>query len=59
MSENGMLILDDIHYSRAMEHAWEALKNDPRVTTSMDMYHIGILFVNKHFLKKHYKLVAG
>ena len=59
MSENGMLILDDIHYSREMEHAWEALKNDPRVTTSMDMYHIGILFVNKHFLKKHYKLVAG
>ena len=56
MSENGMMVIDDIHYSKGMEKAWNALKADERVTTSMDLYHIGILFVNKCFLKRHYRI---
>ena len=56
ISTNGMLILDDIHYSEEMERAWNELKNDERVTTSMDLYHIGLLFVNPYFLKRHYKI---
>ena len=56
ISTNGMLILDDIHYSEEMERAWNELKNDERVTSSMDLYHIGILFVNPCFLKRHYKI---
>ena len=54
LPEKGVLILDDIHYSEQMEHAWEALKNDARVTTSMDLYHVGLLFVDPHYLKRHY-----
>jgi predicted O-methyltransferase YrrM len=54
LPEKGVLILDDIHYSGQMEHAWEALKNDARVTTSMDLYHVGLLFVDPHYLKRHY-----
>ena len=56
ISENGMLVLDDIHYSEEMERAWNELKSDARVTTSMDLYHVGILFVNPCFLKRHYKI---
>lgn len=56
ISANGMLVIDDIHYSEEMEHAWRELKEDPRVTTSMDLYHAGILFVNPCFLKRHYKI---
>lgn len=56
ISENGMLILDDIHYSGEMERAWNELREDPRVTSSMDLYHIGILFVNPCFLKRHYRI---
>lgn len=56
MTEKGVLVLDDIHYSRDMERAWEALKADSRVTTSMDLYHIGLLFVDPHYLKRHYRI---
>lgn len=52
----GVLVLDDIHYSEQMERAWEELKKDARVTTSMDLYHIGLLFVDPHYLKRHYKI---
>ncbi len=56
ISPNGMLIIDDIHYSEDMERAWRELKEDQRVTSSMDLYHAGILFVNPCFLKRHYTI---
>ena len=56
LTEKGMLIVDDIHYSEQMEQAWKTLKDDARVTTSMDLYHCGVLFVDKHYLKRHYKI---
>lgn len=56
MPEKGILIIDDIHYSEEMEQAWEALKTDSRVTTSMDLYHVGILFLDPHYLKRHYTI---
>ena len=54
MSEKGVIVIDDIHYSEGMEKAWEEIKRDPRVTTTMDLYHFGILFVDPHYLKRHY-----
>lgn len=56
MTEKGVIAVDDIHYSAEMEQAWEALKADDRVTTSMDLYHVGLLFVDPHYLKRHYKI---
>jgi len=54
MNEKGVIVLDDIHYSEQMEQAWKELKDDKRVTTSMDLYHVGLLFVDPHYLKRHY-----
>ena len=56
MTEKGIIAIDDIHYSEQMERAWEELKADPRVTTSMDLYHVGLLFVDSHYLKRHYRI---
>lgn len=56
LPEKGILVLDDIHYSREMNRAWEDLQNDNRVTTSMDLWHVGLLFVDNHYLKRHYKI---
>lgn len=56
MAEKGIIAVDDIHYSTEMEHAWEQLKQDKRVTTSMDLYHVGLLLVDPHYLKRHYKI---
>ena len=54
ISAYGILIVDDIHYSEGMEKAWHAIQSDPRVTTTMDLYHMGLVFVNRQFLKRHY-----
>ena len=56
MNEKGVIVVDDIHHSEQMEQAWAALKDDARVTTSMDLYHIGLLFVDPHYLKRHYRI---
>ena len=56
MTEKGIIAIDDIHYSEDMERAWKALQQDPRVTTSMDLYHMGLLFVDTHYLKRHYRI---
>ena len=56
MAEKGIIAIDDIHYSEEMERAWKELKQDPRVTTMMDVYHMGLIFVDPHYLKRHYKI---
>lgn len=56
VTEKGIIVVDDIHYSDGMEQAWTELKADPRVTTTMDLYHCGILFVDPHYLKRHYRI---
>lgn len=56
MNGKGVIVLDDIHHSDQMERAWRELKNDARVTSSMDMYHVGLLFVDPHYLRRHYKI---
>ena len=56
MSEKGIIAIDDIHYSKEMERAWKELKQDQHVTTSMDLYHMGLLFVDTHYLKRHYRI---
>ena len=56
LNQKGVLAIDDIHYSEEMERAWQELKLDPRVTTTMDLYHLGLIFVDPHYLKRHYKI---
>lgn len=52
--EKGVIIVDDIHYSDEMERVWKSLKMNELVTTSMDLYHVGLLVVDPHYLKRHY-----
>jgi predicted O-methyltransferase YrrM len=49
---NSIFIVDDIHWSEGMEEAWEELKNNKAVTLSLDLFFIGILFVDPSFLVK-------
>lgn len=56
MSPKGIVVVDDIHYSREMYRAWEELKKDKRVTSSMDLFHVGLLFVNPYYMKRHYTI---
>ena len=54
MTEKGIIVIDDIHHSEDMDRAWKALKADELVTTSMDLFHIGLLFMDPHYLERPY-----
>lgn len=51
-----IVVIDDIHYSREMQEAWEQIKQREEVTTTMDLYDCGLVFFDPHYLKRHYKL---
>ena len=40
-----LVILDDIHWSREMEMAWEEVKQHPSVTLTIDLFYIGLVFL--------------
>ena len=54
LTEKGVLVVEGIHTSKEMEQVWAELKADSRVRSSIDVYHAGLLFVDKHYLKRHY-----
>lgn len=41
-----VFIFDDIHWSDGMTAAWEQIKKHPKVTTTIDLYMLGIVFFN-------------
>lgn len=47
LSETGFMILDDIHWSREMEAAWESIKQHSQVTCTIDLFFIGLVFFRK------------
>lgn len=54
--ENTILVFDDIHWSPAMQRAWEVIRNDPAVSVSLDLYQFGILFFRKGHSRQHFTL---
>ncbi len=53
MSENGIIIIDDIRWSDKMRKAWKEIKLHEKVGASIDLFDLGILFFNKTPEKQH------
>lgn len=49
-----ILIFDDIHWSKEMEAAWKTIKKHELVTTTIDLFFIGIVLLRKEFKEKQY-----
>ncbi|HTY12019.1 MAG TPA: class I SAM-dependent methyltransferase [Bacteroidota bacterium] len=47
LSSHALVLFDDIHWSRDMKRAWDAVKRDPRILLNSDLYQLGITIVNK------------
>jgi len=52
MREHSIIIFDDIHWSKEMEAAWEAIKKDSAISLTIDLFFIGIVFFRKEQLVK-------
>jgi len=54
ISNETVWIFDDIHWSAAMEEAWDIIKKHPSVTVTIDTFQWGIVFFRKEQEKEHF-----
>lgn len=52
-----VMVFDDIHWSEGMEEAWTKIAAHPAVTSTIDIFQMGIVFFNKNLIKKNYKVI--
>lgn len=55
---NSLFVLPNPHASIELESAWEALKNDPNVTVTVDTYHLGLIFFRSGQANQHFTIRA-
>lgn len=56
-NEYSCIIFDDIHWSEEMEAAWKKICKDDRVTLSIDLFFIGLVFFRKEFREKQHFVI--
>ncbi len=49
-----LLIFDDIYWSKDMSEAWEEIKAHPRVTVSVDLFYLGLVFLRPDQAEEHF-----
>ncbi|MBQ9143987.1 MAG: class I SAM-dependent methyltransferase [Paludibacteraceae bacterium] len=54
--DKSVIVLDDIHYNEEMERAWKAICADERVTSTIDLYQMGMVFFDPHYWHRNYKM---
>ena len=51
---NTVIIIDDINYSREMEEAWNEIKKYEKVSLTIDIFRMGIVFFRKGIVRNNY-----
>lgn len=54
--EKTLLIFDDIYWSKGMKEAWEEIKAHPKVTVTIDLFWVGLVYFKKDQVKEHFKI---
>ncbi len=52
LSDNAVIVFDDISWSTGMRKAWTEIEEDERVAASIDLHTIGIVLVNSNLTTK-------
>lgn len=55
-SSGSCVVLDDIHWSKEMERAWDYVKNHDAVTLTIDLFFVGLVFFDTSRPKEHIKI---
>jgi predicted O-methyltransferase YrrM len=56
INENSILVFDDIYWSDQMKNAWLKIKAHPKVTVTIDLFELGLVFFKQGQNKQHFKL---
>jgi predicted O-methyltransferase YrrM len=49
-----VIVIDDIHYSREMEEAWREIQLNEKVSATVDVFRMGIVFIRSGITHKNY-----
>ena len=52
--DKSVIVVDDIHYNAEMEQAWKEICADERVTSTIDLYQMGMVFFDRHYWRRNY-----
>lgn len=55
-SEHSVFVFDDIYWSEGMTRAWNKIISHPKVTVSIDIYRMGLVFFRKSNPKQNFKI---
>lgn len=55
-SDDSLLVIDDIHYSRDMEAGWNKIKEMKQFSLSLDLLQFGLLFCDSRLSKEHFMI---
>lgn len=53
-NNNTVFVFDDIHWSAGMQKAWDEIIDKERVTVSIDLFRMGIVFLRKELSKQKF-----
>lgn len=56
LANGGILIIDDIHWSKDMEQSWDSMAADQRIQVSIDTFGWGLLAIRPGQRKEHFSL---
>lgn len=56
VNNDSALVFDDIYWSKGMTKAWEEIKNHPKVTVTVDLFFIGLVYFRTQQVEEHFKL---
>jgi predicted O-methyltransferase YrrM len=56
VAPGAMLVVDDIYWSAEMASAWRQICQHPRVTVSIDLFAMGICFLDRPQAQEHFRL---
>ena len=52
--DKSVIVVDDIHYNAEMEQAWREICADKRVTSTIDLYQMGLVFFDTRYWRRNY-----
>lgn len=53
---DSILVIDDIHWSRGMQQAWEEIKKNEKVSITIDLFQLGIVLFKEDIAKENFVL---
>ena len=56
INNDSVIIFDDIHWSKGMTEAWELIKQNEKVSVTVDTFFWGFAFFRKEQVKEHFNI---